>query len=217
MPKVIVIRAKSFEIDKPLQVVKMATIVKSHIVKNNLFVPIKGKNYVMVEGWQFAGGLLGLFPRVVKVEELEKGRWFAEVHIIDKRTGSIVSSGFAVCSKTEDRKRSFDDYAILSMAQTRAIGKAFRNLIGWVMNLAGYEGTPAEEMPKKSKVEKVEPETQLMTTADKIEKIKTRAKALGLNTPKQIAKRIGINVDFDTMTKKQAAIVYYMLMQTRKI
>lgn len=217
MPKVIVIRAKSFEIDKPLQVVKMATIVKSHIVKNNLFVPIKGKNYVMVEGWQFAGGLLGLFPRVVKVEELEKGRWFAEVHIIDKRTGSIVSSGFAVCSKTEDRKRSFDDYAILSMAQTRAIGKAFRNLIGWVMNLAGYEGTPAEEMPKKSKVEKVEPETQLMTTADKIEKIKTRAKALGLNTPKQIAKRIGINVDFATMTKKQAAIVYYMLMQTRKI
>jgi hypothetical protein len=43
------------------------------------------------------------------------------------------------------------------MAQTRAIGKAYRNLIGWVMKMTGYESTPAEEMkvapaePKKAK------------------------------------------------------------------
>ena len=34
------------------------------------------------------------------------------------------------------------------MAQTRAIGKAYRNLIGWVMKMAGYEATPKEEMVK---------------------------------------------------------------------
>jgi len=34
------------------------------------------------------------------------------------------------------------------MAQTRAIGKAYRNVIGWVIKLAGYEGTPSEEMVK---------------------------------------------------------------------
>lgn len=215
MGKTIVIRAKSFEIDKPLQVVKMATIVKAHIIKNNLFVPIKGKSYVMVEGWQFAGGLLGLFPRVVRVEEMGKGRWFAEVNIIDKRTGGIISSGFAICSKEESKKSSFDEYAILSMAQTRAIGKAYRNLIGWVMKLAGYEGTPAEEM-KQGKTPEKEPKDSLMTNENGIGKIQARAKILGLNTPRQIEKKIGINVDFNKMTKKQASIVLYMLMQIKK-
>jgi hypothetical protein len=43
------------------------------------------------------------------------------------------------------------------MAQTRAIGKAYRNLLAWLMKAAGFEATPAEEMdfapaeaPKKS-------------------------------------------------------------------
>src|SRR6185369_14512327 len=43
-------------------------------------------------------------------------------------------------------KRRFDEYAIASMAQTRAIGKGFRNLLGWLMKAAGVEATPAEEM-----------------------------------------------------------------------
>jgi len=34
------------------------------------------------------------------------------------------------------------------MAQTRAIGKAYRNKIGFIMKLAGFQGTPAEEMKK---------------------------------------------------------------------
>ena len=38
------------------------------------------------------------------------------------------------------------------MAQTRAIGKAYRNVIGWVMKLAGYEATPSEEMAKMGEV-----------------------------------------------------------------
>jgi hypothetical protein len=32
------------------------------------------------------------------------------------------------------------------MAQTRAIGKAYRNLLAWLMKAAGFEATPAEEM-----------------------------------------------------------------------
>jgi hypothetical protein len=34
------------------------------------------------------------------------------------------------------------------MTQTRAIGKAYRNVIGWVMKTAGHEVTPAEEMAR---------------------------------------------------------------------
>ena len=34
----------------------------------------------------------------------------------------------------------------MSMAQTRAIGKAYRNCLAWIIRAAGYEPTPAEEM-----------------------------------------------------------------------
>ena len=62
------------------------------------------------------------------------------------KDGKVVARGFALCSNKEAIKKSFDEYAVLSMAQTRAIGKAYRNLIGWVMKLSGYEGTPSEEV-----------------------------------------------------------------------
>jgi hypothetical protein len=39
------------------------------------------------------------------------------------------------------------------MAQTRATGKAFRNLISWLMKAAGFEATPAEEMDFNKPVE----------------------------------------------------------------
>ncbi len=32
------------------------------------------------------------------------------------------------------------------MAQTRAVGKAYRNILAWLMKAAGFEATPAEEM-----------------------------------------------------------------------
>lgn len=61
-------------------------------------------------------------------------------------TGEIVGSGFALCTNIETKKTGFDEYAVMSMAQTRAIGKAARNLIGFVMKHAGLDSTPAEEM-----------------------------------------------------------------------
>lgn len=148
---------KSYAIDKPAEVVAMATVLKNHIVKHKLFVPIAGKNYAMVEGWQFAGGMMGLFPRVVEVENLSDGakkKWLAKVEIVDRKTDKVVSVGMALCSNEESKKKSFDEYAVLSMAQTRAIGKAYRNLLGWVMKLAGYESTPSEEMVKVDMVAK---------------------------------------------------------------
>jgi hypothetical protein len=140
------IQVHNYDVTKMAEVAKMAIILKDFVVKQNLYTPIMGKNYVNVEGWQFAGGLMGLFPKVVKVENIAPNKWLAQVDIINQKTDKIVSTGYAICSKEENKKKSFDEYAILSMAQTRAIGKAYRNLVGWVMKLAGYEGTPSEEM-----------------------------------------------------------------------
>jgi len=141
----------AYSINNPSQMSAMAIILKQHILKNNLYTNIAGKNYVHVEGWQFAGGLLGTLPRVKSVENIsteQEVKWKAEVEIVNVATGNIISTGFAVCSNKEAKKKSFDEYAILSMAQTRAIGKAYRNVIGWVIKLAGYEATPSEEMVK---------------------------------------------------------------------
>lgn len=127
----------------------MANVLKKHIVDNKLYTPISGKNYAHVEGWQFAGFLVGMYPVVDSVEDLSKAsemRWRATVKIY--KGEQMVGCGVAICSNKENKKKSFDEYAILSMAQTRAIGKAYRNMLGWVMKLAGYESTPSEEMKK---------------------------------------------------------------------
>lgn len=60
--------------------------------------------------------------------------------------GMVVSYGLGKCSNIEEKKSTLEDYAINSTAQTRSIGKAYRNLLGFVMESAGYQPTPAEEM-----------------------------------------------------------------------
>ncbi len=130
---------------------KMAIVLKDYIASNNLSVNIVGRNYVMCEGWQFAGGLMGTAAKITKIENLSTGtekKWRADVEIISLKDNNAVGFGSAICSNLELKKKSFDEYAICSMAQTRAIGKAYRNMIGWVIKLAGYEVAPAEEMTK---------------------------------------------------------------------
>jgi hypothetical protein len=64
------IKKQGYELARPLQMVGMAKVLKRHIVRQQLYTNIQGKNYAHVEGWQFAGGLLGMFPRVAAVENL---------------------------------------------------------------------------------------------------------------------------------------------------
>lgn len=66
--------------------------------------------------------------------------------VINTITGNKVGSGFGMCSNLEMAKSSFDEFAVMSMAQTRSIGRAFKNVIGFIMKSAGYAETPSEEM-----------------------------------------------------------------------
>lgn len=125
------------------------------IVEKKLTTNIKGKNYVNVEGWMFCGSALGLNPVITEVIDLtrrgtEPGqvelKYMAKCEVRNITTGQLVATGIAICSSFEHSKKGFDEYAILSMAQTRAIGKAYRNLLAWLMKAAGFEATPAEEM-----------------------------------------------------------------------
>lgn len=203
--KKLITRKTNYSLTNPSQMMKLAKIVKDYIVKNKLYVEIAGKNYVLVEGWQFAGGMLGLFPRVKEVEEMAKGKWKAQVEIIDIRINEVISTGFALCSKEESKKKTFDEYAILSMAQTRAIGKAYRNLIGWIMKLAGYEGTPAEEMKKQPEKKVSTAEEMKGVSSKKLEELKKMLK--GKTTKDKMAylyKKTGIRITSFNITEKHA-------------
>lgn len=136
------------ELTTPTDIMNFATSLKAMIVQNHLYSEIRGKNYVNVEGWQIAGAFTGIFPVVEKCENLSDDtcyRYRAEVSLEDKE-GATVGYGVAICTNKEAGKRGFDEYAVASMAQTRAVGKAFRLKIGWLLKIAGYETTPAEEM-----------------------------------------------------------------------
>lgn len=141
--------SKTYSLEKPAEVIAMAEVLKKHVIQQRLFAEIKGKNYVMVEGWMLAGFLTGMNVLVEEPKNLstpQETKWSvtAKIYSGDK----LVGIGYALCSSKEAQKKGFDEYAILSMAQTRAIGKAYRNKIGWIMKLAGYEATPSEEMVK---------------------------------------------------------------------
>lgn len=132
---------------------EIANTIKGYAVSQGLVSTIKGKKYPNVEAWQYAGLLMGLFPKVREVKNLSTEREFkywAVVDIIEKSTGNIVSTGFGICSNKENTKKHFDEYAICSMAQTRATGKAFRLLVGWMFKLADLESTPSEEMEEEN-------------------------------------------------------------------
>lgn len=64
--------------------------------------------------------------------------------------GVVVGRAEAMCSRAESTWATRDDYALRSMAETRAESRAFRRAIGWIVHLAGYNPTPAEEMPPET-------------------------------------------------------------------
>jgi hypothetical protein len=61
--------------------------------------------------------------------------------------GTVVGRAEAMCSRAEEKWSKRDDYAVRSMAETRAESRAYRRAIGWIVHMAGYSPTPAEEMP----------------------------------------------------------------------
>jgi hypothetical protein len=124
---------------------RLAAAVAPLIEENKLYTSIGGKKHVEIEGWELFGAMLGYTAQTTILSQLPEGGYVAEASILD-RAGRIVSRGQASCSQTEKKWKGKDDYALRSMAQTRALGKAYRLHLGWAIRLKGYSATPAEEM-----------------------------------------------------------------------
>ena len=118
----------------------------------------KEAEYVMVEGWEVLGTFLGIVPVTTIIDEIKnkhghtvgyKARATLYQNPIIKNDeimgGTVIARAEAQADKSGYQT---DMFAIASMAQTRALGKAYRMGLSWIMKMAGFEGTFAEDMPK---------------------------------------------------------------------
>jgi hypothetical protein len=123
----------------------IATELNKIIEGKNLYKQIGPSKHILVEAWQTCGVFLGYTGRTQELPDADQGaKALAE---IVNRDGMVVSTATAACGTEGDGqwvKRPY--FQQLSMAQTRALSKAFRNVLSWIVVLAGYNATPAEEM-----------------------------------------------------------------------
>lgn len=103
------------------------------------------KEYITVDGWQILALNLGIDIITESVRPLEGDACGYEASVKLVQNGVVLSRASAIAMETENDHRK-EPYAVYSMAQTRAIGKAFRQRFGWLCKISGYESTPAEEM-----------------------------------------------------------------------
>ena len=127
------------------QASNLANQLKDVVAKADLVSKIGGKDYLTVEAWTTLGVLVGCTARTEWSRPLEDG-WEAAVEVVNSH-GLVIGRAEASCLRSERNWQRRDDYALRSMAQTRAMGKALRMPLGWIAALAGYQPTPAEEMP----------------------------------------------------------------------
>ena len=158
-----------------------AAVIAQAITSQHLSMTIGNSEHVLNTGWQMAANTQRVVTdRGEGVSELD---WPAQVvealaeddnhplrrayrngqafgyraSFYAKRDGQVVGWGEARCDRTESNWRRSENNAIASMAQTRAQSKALRQPLAWIIGLAGYNPTPAEEMAAEPAPEAVGP------------------------------------------------------------
>jgi len=146
---------------------KAAQALMTVVAQKKKPVIFNGEQYLEFEDWQTVGKFYGLSVRVTKTTFIDLGGvrgYEATAEAIRVSDGMVMSSADAMCLNDEDnwstrtkyewkdgKKTKAGDvpvplFQLRSMAQTRACAKAYRNVLAWVVVLAGFKPTPAEEM-----------------------------------------------------------------------
>lgn len=140
----------------------LSDVIRSQdLVKTGLNKKDPNAEYVLIDGWEILGTMLGITPvsRITGEIKNKQGRtvgYKARAYLYRNATinydadgneiisGTLVASAEASADKTGWQKEGF---SMMSMAQTRALSKSYRSALGWIMKMAKFEPTPAEEMP----------------------------------------------------------------------
>ena len=110
-------------------------------------VRINGEQYLEFEDWQTCGRFYGVTAKALSADLVEiDGIKGFKATAVAMKDGVEISGAVAYCMRDEKNWETKPMFQLASMAQTRAAAKALRNVLAWVVVLAGYKATPAEEM-----------------------------------------------------------------------
>lgn len=152
-----------------------AAVALQDVIKNKKDpVMMNGQQYLEYEDWQTVGRFYGITAKVESVEFVQYGsvRGFSASAVALRGDGFELSRATGDCLSDEPKWSSKPKYEwrdkegggrekfqvgeepvplfqLKSMAQTRACAKALRNVLAWVVVLAGYKATPAEELERE--------------------------------------------------------------------
>lgn len=171
---------------------RAAQVLKDVISKKDKPVKFNGEQYLEFEDWQTVGKFYGITAKVLETKFIDYGGaqgFEARAVAVTIANGVEVSAADAMClndeanwgmraeydwengKKVKIGERPVPLFQLRSMAQTRACGKALRNVLAWVVVLAGYRPNVAEEM------------TGLETAAERPQK--TQGKVISENQAKR--------------------------------
>lgn len=125
-----------------------AKALKDVVSKKAKPVLFNGEQYLEFEDLQTLGRFYGVTAKIITSRFIEYGdaKGFEATAVAVRTDGTEISAAEAMCLNDEPNWRSKPLFQLRSMAQTRACAKALRNVLAWVVVLAGYKATPAEEM-----------------------------------------------------------------------
>lgn len=151
---------------------KAAVLLKDVVDKKPKPVMMNGERYLEYEDWQTVGRFYGITAKVTSTAFVEYGsiKGFTAHAVALRADGLEISAAEADCLNDEEKWSTRSKYEwqgepgrrekvkvgeenvplfqMKSMAQTRACAKALRNVLAWVVVLAGYRPTPAEELER---------------------------------------------------------------------
>lgn len=104
-------------------------------------------------------------PNAIQVRRWKERKYrYIAYGVLQTLDGREITTAEAECANFERNWMGRDSYAIRSMAQTRVVGKLYRLVLSYLMRLAGYEPTPAEEVPKEETHREPEPKPEVPST-----------------------------------------------------
>jgi hypothetical protein len=132
---------------------KAAVALTDVIEKKTKKIKFNGRTYLQFEDWQTLGRFYGVTAIVKGTHHVEYGEgedkvagFEATAEALLVSTNQVISAAEALCLNDEPNWSKKPLFQLKSMAQTRACAKALRNVLAWIVVLAGYAPTPAEEM-----------------------------------------------------------------------
>jgi hypothetical protein len=135
------------------EAIKAAEALKKVIDAKPHKIILNGETYLENEDWLTVARFYGVTSRIRSTKYVTFGegefavRGFeaiAEAFLVER--GEVISMAESMCLNDEKTWGSKPLFQLRSMAQTRASSRVLRQVLGWVVVLAGYKATPAEEM-----------------------------------------------------------------------